>query len=1843
MYSSIETLLDCYKTSSDKVDILKKVYTCVESISPLGNALSEYRAASGEDSIKIRFSALIKDCLMSMRAVEQYQKYQNENLQLLRLHLELVIEFGWYHHLETANKTIEDFITKNIFPDHKNILISFGKMLKISALMISLEISRDRLKCLLREYNTTESFEKELHNIIFHLLADTKLRRDIDQHRVKMEGVLILGENPRYYSSQFRQMIGKLYLLNLEDSERKIWDIVNYYVVFFDFIHFERENHDEVQDLLEFYKNADFKTQQAIRQELKSQKFITSLLNSTRVFSKTTEMHHDTTLLYSEIYFTEGKNTQWANSCQGVGYFIIRYDEGWVSLYNTKIGYMTNETGILFDAQLLDSTFQDLCFKVLKRDGWHLFKSSVGLDSISWDSIELLCPSDQSQNNPGYILCKKDKTFHLLEEENGKILKNFEEARTVQFITHRPAPIFSVKIKNNWNLFDLSKGQFIENLPIEIKNLYLVERSDTFLVLEGKNRKCYLYDLDSKKHFLLKNVKKVRFASFSDVFGEDDNGHFFVIKNFREEIQIHAALFERLIGHHLSTPKFYAGLQSYGMGIFKGTVARYDFKMELQGTYHITKEEDKCILWLHNTVGGGRTATLCEDAQNIHYLGVSKVIQDDQKIFFLIEQDNDTVFLYVSYYSKLKSLLDSNPKVKNIPHDRINLPSKKIKFLHDNYLCVFDKDQWQLYEHNFGFHVPIQAEAFEALDHKNFLKMKKNGQWFLYDLSKRHALSVKGAKSIEISAEDRIMFIYDDHIRYLKYDNLPECVQIDIISESLEKALMDDIQSDNYNANLVKLKKYQGLNDSNYSQPFATLLLSYVDHQLLIMMSSNFVKKIAELLDGKFVDFSNITQGLLSLISEVNAYVESFKIKSNQLTEFSKTIKKNIRSLLKHFNEIEKYLDTSLSLHKDVVSFLEDLNSDKLKELGRELSSLEGDIITTDLSKLTEKIDAFKKKEQKKQNIYSMFSTHRHMLSGILRYWFSVDPQGEKIDILYHHLLSLADLHDRTLCSENYIDSGKTILRKHYLNLMKLYSFGSSLINNYIIAEILDLNIIQDLLSLFDLLRIDKKELKIFSKVLELGPSLQEQYEKLDTNAQELEYSRLKQFMHVLRLMAIANELKSESVYTLDLEAYKKSSKNSDRKLAEDMARQIQKDFYRNIGVKVVIDGLVNIDEQYLIDIMCANENLKNNDQVMLIILLKAAIYQLDLKILFTTTLPLNMKERFSKTEQALLGKLQEHNNKVKSDFYKRNIDWNIWQSGVEKIQGCNITIALWERNVSHDLFQGEFCNSCISLSKGNARANLHYLADFNFSMIEIIENSTKKTIGHVTVWIGQDEDNQLILVLNSVQVHRRYQSHAREIRNLIFDYACQFSKELGINKVVLALGHNAIPVHQVLREIDDIGQDESSSHWLQVSDSDDKKKPTVFDDEIKIKLITSTFYKDIYSDIYCDSWICVDDMINESANIWDISLFASQAKSLSIDSFKLKPELLSIKDYEFWIIDNEQLKDIKISNQDEVHLVFISKTYWDIYRENVFDEIYQRIQSSLYEEPKSKDGGSESLIFRQQGIGDVEEEKAIQIAIQESELEQARKQTMKDAPIFLEGNRRNLPPLEDDFSEEIPASIRAESLSLAMSQGRIGPRQILGWKLHDVKDVGNCFYEAVIHQMQLINHAFLATVPSETLARNSLRLRIEGENFRDRQWADHEEIIKLAQEFNLVVAIVDTRTPQVGFVYHYVRIDGNYDSTPDNALVSGREIIALAYTGDHYLSVVSSPLLTPRTVAESQGVQLMNIAAAYLAESSHSNRVESTFPRMLPQFLSGSPQAGIDAEMELMQSQPEKDNGQRF
>jgi tetratricopeptide (TPR) repeat protein len=162
--------------------------------------------------------------------------------------------------------------------------------------------------------------------------------------------------------------------------------------------------------------------------------------------------------------------------------------------------------------------------------------------------------------------------------------------------------------------------------------------------------------------------------------------------------------------------------------------------------------------------------------------------------------------------------------------------------------------------------------------------------------------------------------------------------------------------------------------------------------------------------------------------------------------------------------------------------------------------------------------------------------------------------------------------------------------------------------------------------------------------------------------------------------------------------------------------------------------------------------------------------------------------------------------------------------------------------------------------------------------------------------------------------------------------------------------------------------------------------------------------------------------------------------------------------------------------------------------------------------------------------------------------------------------------PLDSSSDDETAQAI---SKSEAETKKVIGPRFIKHWNLYDVKGDGNCFYYAVIDQLQLLKHPFLKQIPLTRAPHDFLRSKIQGTSYHNREWAGDDEIEKTAHELNIVIAIINTTHPDSGYTYYYFNkgetlatINVGQITTPP----PDQQVIKLAFTGNHFLSVRQEP-----------------------------------------------------------------------
>jgi hypothetical protein len=82
----------------------------------------------------------------------------------------------------------------------------------------------------------------------------------------------------------------------------------------------------------------------------------------------------------------------------------------------------------------------------------------------------------------------------------------------------------------------------------------------------------------------------------------------------------------------------------------------------------------------------------------------------------------------------------------------------------------------------------------------------------------------------------------------------------------------------------------------------------------------------------------------------------------------------------------------------------------------------------------------------------------------------------------------------------------------------------------------------------------------------------------------------------------------------------------------------------------------------------------------------------------------------------------------------------------------------------------------------GNGLAMPHYLMNTAFNMIEIVDNTTGKTIGNALCYFAIEKENNIIFVIDNIEINNTNKPSADvgiELRKRIFEYASAIARSV--------------------------------------------------------------------------------------------------------------------------------------------------------------------------------------------------------------------------------------------------------------------------------------------------------------------------------------------------------------------------------------------------------------------------------------------------------------------------------
>ncbi len=116
------------------------------------------------------------------------------------------------------------------------------------------------------------------------------------------------------------------------------------------------------------------------------------------------------------------------------------------------------------------------------------------------------------------------------------------------------------------------------------------------------------------------------------------------------------------------------------------------------------------------------------------------------------------------------------------------------------------------------------------------------------------------------------------------------------------------------------------------------------------------------------------------------------------------------------------------------------------------------------------------------------------------------------------------------------------------------------------------------------------------------------------------------------------------------------------------------------------------------------------------------------------------------------------------------------------------LSISLWKRDTKRDLFQGHYCQCCISLDGCNKQAIIHSLSHVVDNIIEL-KNSSGETIGKAKVlWMTDNMTDEPVLLVNGFEITGN-KSHNNLVREEFVKYMKDYTRAVAGKDVPIVTG----------------------------------------------------------------------------------------------------------------------------------------------------------------------------------------------------------------------------------------------------------------------------------------------------------------------------------------------------------------------------------------------------------------------------------------------------------------------
>ena len=192
---------------------------------------------------------------------------------------------------------------------------------------------------------------------------------------------------------------------------------------------------------------------------------------------------------------------------------------------------------------------------------------------------------------------------------------------------------------------------------------------------------------------------------------------------------------------------------------------------------------------------------------------------------------------------------------------------------------------------------------------------------------------------------------------------------------------------------------------------------------------------------------------------------------------------------------------------------------------------------------------------------------------------------------------------------------------------------------------------------------------------------------------------------------------------------------------------------------------------------------------------------------------------------------------------------------------------------------------------------------------------------------------------------------------------------------------------------------------------------------------------------------------------------------------------------------------------------------------------------------------------------------------------------------LYLSATRQNINIFFDTDAQLIQVSYDPSEVNARFNILNRNAEKVLlsfgnieGWDFFNVEGDGNCFYHAVVNQLQKLDiKKELLEKPETHLL---LRKQTQREQYKDGEWVGENDIISFTTVFqDISIAIMDVGIPEQGYTVLFFK--GHKCTRED--IPQDIHILRLAFTGNHYMSVLTNPSLTQGYLQESYDIEDFN------------------------------------------------------